>query len=142
MNAENSQAEDSPVKGWVGRKVFGAALIIGVLLYVFIAWVLQFSGAGRPVILGADRRIVAYAVMAFIGLGSAIGSFMIRKLMVAGPNAAQGNRPVAALFVGLALAETPALLGLIYFVFSYDWPGFLLLVAASLVCFILHMRWR
>ena len=62
------------------------------------------------------------------------------KLMLSGPGAAQGQWRLVALVVGLALAETPALLGLIYFVFSYDWPGFLLLVAASLICFILHAR--
>mgnify|MGYP001768988944 CR=1 FL=1 len=138
MKTEDGRTEDGKTEGALGDgrlspKILGMAFTIGLPLYVVIAWVLQSSGAGNPSLLGADRRIMAYALLCFLGLGSAVGSFLVRNVLMA--------RPFAALIVGLALAEMPAILGLVYFVFSYDWAGFLLLVAASVVCFILHTRW-
>ena len=146
MKTEDGRTEDGKTEGALGDgrlspKILGMAFTIGLPLYVVIAWVLQSSGAGNPSLLGANRRIMAYALLSFLGLGSAVGSFLVRKVLTARPTAAQGSRPFAALIVGLAFAEMPAILGLVYFAFSHDWAGFLLLVAASVVCFILHTRW-
>ena len=140
MIANDNRPDSAPPENRLTPTILTAALAIGIVAYVVMAWALQSFGAGQPSVLGENRRVAVYAVLAFLGLGSAALSFILRKLMLSRPGAAQGQRRLVALVVGLALAETPALLGLIYFVFSYDWPGFLLLVAASLICFILHAR--
>ena len=126
--------ESRPVE--LNSAILGLAFAIGIPLYVLIAWILQRTGAGHPELLGGDRRMAVYAALAFVGLGSAAASFLVRKA-IAGQS---DQRRFPALVVGLALAEVPALTGLVYFVVSYDWPGFLLLLGATVVCFVLHAR--
>ncbi len=140
MNANDSQPPDNPLASRLSPAILCIAFFIGIPIYILIAWILYSSGAGHPAILGESSRVVVYAFLAFLGLGSATLSFIVRKLMMSGANAAQGQRPFAALVVGLALSETPAILGVVYFFLSYDWAGFLLLLAASVICFILHAR--
>ena len=88
--------------------------------------------------LDPAHRFVVYAILCAGALGTAVASFYVRRAV--DQRQAEGGTKGRhfALCTGLAMAETPALVGSVYFIFYRDWIGFWLLLAASLAAFVLH----
>jgi hypothetical protein len=115
----------------------GGAVLLVIPFYAAAAWcVARFWGTDP--MLDPVHRFVVYAILCAGALGAAVASFHVRRA-VARKQAERGIKGHHfALCTGLAMAETPALVGLVYFIFYRDWIGFWLLLVASLAAFMLH----
>lgn len=112
--------------------LMAAACAIGTTLYLGLAALVRHLEVGKPSALPPERRLLVFALACFVGLGSVALSFPARRALAA------GGRPRAAVLAGIGLSEVPAVLGLVFFLLSYDWTGFLLLLGAALIGFAAH----
>lgn len=122
--------------------IIGLALAASVLMYVLVAYLLaQGSNIRRsePAVLS-----IMPAVFIFVAVGLGVGLIFIRRTLLSPPKAAEVIKKgsVGAIFfsatvIALALAEAPAVLGLVLFLLGGGWGYFLSLVALSIFYFFL-----
>ena len=121
------------------RPILTAAIVAVVPVYIALAVLIDRSAARPSGFAVAPLFLLAIAV--FAGLSALLASFWLR-----GRIARRAGESVMACFrgfvLGMALAETSALTGLVYFALTRDWVVFLFLVGASLIAFAGHAKWR
>lgn len=61
MIANDNRPDSAPPENRLTPTILTAALAIGIVAYVVMAWALQSFGAGQPSVLGENRRVAVYA---------------------------------------------------------------------------------
>jgi hypothetical protein len=115
-------AAGTPVSPSINARIIHAALVLGVLIFWFVAWSLGRSSA-MPVYALPDRRVlyVALVLVSAVLFGAAM--FRASRLGRVAPGTSQDEWWRANLgkaVVIWALVEAPALLGLIAYTFTHD----------------------
>lgn len=120
-------------------RVIAAAVLAAVALMAALGTALVRAGAAPAAIPpGTQVYTLLAASFAFIALASSIASFPLRRFALAAPP----DRAASFIVVAVAMAETPAVLGLAFALItgSLLLPAFLW--AASFLCILLHMPGR
>jgi len=136
MNANDQPPEpDKTVltPGFLNRLALGVVLP----LYILAAWAIYRIGGAQPVAAEANR-FTYYAVFCAMGLACAVGSTWLRVYLSNRRRHEDEANDQKPLLLSLAMSETPALLGLIYFIMFRDWLGFSFLVLATFIAFAYH----
>jgi hypothetical protein len=112
----------APVSPAINARIIHAALVLGVLMFWFVAWSLGRSSA-MPVYALPDRRVlyIGLFLMSAVLFGAAM--FRVNRLGRVTPGTSQDEWWRANLgkaVVVWALVEAPALLGLIAYTFTHD----------------------
>ncbi len=115
-------AAGAPVSPSINARIIHLALVLGVLIFWFVAWSLGRSSA-MPVYALPDRRVlyVALVLVSAVLFGAAM--FRASRLGRVTPGTSQDEWWRANLgnaVVVWALVEAPALLGLIAYTFTHD----------------------
>jgi hypothetical protein len=112
----------APISPTINARIIHAALVLGVVMFWFVAWSLGRSSA-MPVHALPDRRVLYIAlVLVSAGLFGA-AMFTAGRLGRVAPGVSQDEWWRANLgkaVVVWALVEAPALLGLIAYTFTHD----------------------
>ncbi len=107
-----------------------------VPIYALLGWLIRTMMPDRPAAIAPEHRTLVLAVLCVVGFGAAAASFPARRL------AANRATPITALVIAVALAETSALLGLVYYVLAWDAVAFAVLLLASFAAFAGHLSWN
>lgn len=123
--------------------IIGIAMVATVLVYVLVAYLAaqgqNISGRSDPAVLS-----IIMAVLTFIAIGLGMGLIFIRRTLLSPHKAVEivKKGSVGAIFfsatvIAFALAETPAVFGLVLFLLGGGWGYFLILVSLSIFYFLL-----
>lgn len=126
-------------------KIIGLAMMASVLIYLLLAY---FISTGQGIKTKTDPGMLntLTAVFVFISLGLGVGLFFIRRALFSPVKAAEavqkgipGNIFFSATTVAFALAEAPAVLGLVLFLLGGGWTPLIGLSVLSIIYFL--MAW-
>jgi hypothetical protein len=118
-------ARSGPVSPAIGARVIHAALVVGILLFWFVAW---YTKDAVPSVALPNRRVlyVSLTIVAATLFGAA--GFTARRLMPPGPGSSADewwHTNLGRAVVIWALVEAPAVLGTIAYLLTRDFRALL-----------------